>query len=152
MKGYRLKNDIKNENYPKGTLELHTKKDKTVNKQLKLYYFGIKYIEHNEVEQLYYHKVCDEEAAEDVIKLLLNALKNQLNIPKKDILKSWFHPVELCDEFVICIDDSVEGISKNKIYKIEYEIVKNDGTFYDVIDDYGIMNQFRAYRFYKINN
>ena len=27
------------------------------------------------------------------------------------------------DEFVICIDDSVEGITKNKIYKIEYEIV-----------------------------
>ena len=56
------------------------------------------------------------------------------------------------DEFAICIDDSVEGISKNKIYKIEYEIVKNDGTFYDIIDDYGIMNQFKSYRFIKINN
>ena len=56
------------------------------------------------------------------------------------------------DEFVICIDDSVEGITKNKIYKIEYEIVKNDGTFYDIIDDYGIMNQFKSYRFIKTNN
>ena len=56
------------------------------------------------------------------------------------------------DEFAICIDDSVEGITKNKIYKIEYEIVKNDGTFYDVIDDYGIMNQFKSHRFIKINN
>ena len=53
------------------------------------------------------------------------------------------------DEFVICIDDSVEGITKNKIYKIEYEIVKNDGTFYDIIDDYGIMNQFKSHRFIK---
>ena len=56
------------------------------------------------------------------------------------------------DEFVICIDDSVEGITKNKIYKIEYEIVKNDGTFYDIIDDYGIRNQFKSHRFIKINN
>ena len=56
------------------------------------------------------------------------------------------------NKFVICIDDSVEGITKNKIYKIEYEIVKNDGTFYDVIDDYGIMNQFKSCRFIKINN
>ena len=56
------------------------------------------------------------------------------------------------DEFAICIDDSVEGITKNKIYKIEYEIVKNDGVFYDIKDDYGIMNQFKSRRFIKINN
>ena len=56
------------------------------------------------------------------------------------------------NKFVICIDDSVEGITKNKIYKIEYEIVKNDGVFYDIKDDYGIMNQFKSRRFIKINN
>ena len=56
------------------------------------------------------------------------------------------------NKFVICINDSVEGSTKNKIYKIEYEIVKNDGTFYDIIDDYGIMNQFKSHRFIKINN
>ena len=152
MKGYQPKYDIKNKKLPKGDFGTPYKKDKTINKQLKLYYFGIKYIEHNEVEQLYYHKVCDKKTAKDVLKSLLDALKNQLNISEKDILKSWFHPVELCNKFAICIDDSVEGISKNKIYKIEYEIVKNDGTFYDIIDDYGIMNQFKSCRFIKINN
>ena len=151
MNGYQPKNDIKNKKLPKGDFGSLYKKDKTINKQLKLYYFGIKYIEHNKVAQLYYHKVCDEETTNDVIKLLYVALKNQLNILEKDISKSWFHPVELCNEFAICIDDSVEGISKNKIYKIEYEIVKNDGTFYDIIDDYGIINQFKSRRFIKIN-
>ena len=166
MKGYQSKKDIKNKTLPKGDFGRPYEQNKTlpkgdfgrpyeqnkfVNKQLKLYYFGIKYIERGNTEQLYYHKICDEETANDTIKLFKTALKKQLNIPEKDILKSWFHPVKH-EDFVICIDDSVEGISKNKIYKIEYESVKYDGVYYDIMDDYGIMNQFRAYRFYKINN
>lgn len=152
MKGYQPKKDIKNKTLPKGDFGRPYEQNKFVNKQLKLYYFGIKYIERGNTEQLYYHKICDEETANDTIKLLKTTLKKQLNIPEKDILKSWFHPVKLNEDFVICIDDSVEGISKNKIYKIEYESVKYDGVYYDIMDDYGIMNQFRAYRFYKINN
>ena len=47
----------------------------------------------------------------------------------------------------ICIDDSVEGIRKGKIYNVEHVFLREGEIFYELVDDYGIWNIFRAKRF-----
>jgi len=54
------------------------------------------------------------------------------------------------DRNILCIDDSVNGITKNKSYIINYISVKDDGVFYELIDDYGIINQFKSCRFLNV--
>lgn len=54
------------------------------------------------------------------------------------------------DRNILCVDDNVNGITKDKSYIIKYISVKDDGIFYELIDDYGIINQFKSCRFINV--
>ena len=48
---------------------------------------------------------------------------------------------------VVCIDDSVDGITLDREYIVRDEIKKEDGEFYFLLDDYNVFNQFKIERF-----
>lgn len=48
---------------------------------------------------------------------------------------------------VKCINDMVDGISIDKIYKVHNVIKHNDTYSYWLKDDYGVFNEFKADRF-----
>lgn len=49
---------------------------------------------------------------------------------------------------VECIDDLVDGLSKNRLYKVFHIKKRKDGKLsYFLFDDYGLYNEFRSDRF-----
>lgn len=54
---------------------------------------------------------------------------------------------DLVGEKIECIDDSINGLSKNKIYTISNVLVRDNEVFYEITDDYDISNIFRKSRF-----
>nr|WP_312985462.1 hypothetical protein [Clostridioides sp.] len=48
---------------------------------------------------------------------------------------------------VTCVDDWVDGITEGKDYSVLEVLKRSDGVFYGILDDYGVLNHFRAKRF-----
>lgn len=53
---------------------------------------------------------------------------------------------------ILCINDLVDGLSKNKIYRAIHCEMKGGKLYYGLYDDYGIYNMFLENRFIIVTN
>lgn len=53
-------------------------------------------------------------------------------------------------QHILCINDLVDGVTKNKIYTAIYCEMKQGKIYYGLYDDYGVYNLFLEERFIPV--